>query len=272
MANKTKRLLNQPNKQKRTAEEVLRGFENDTSPQKTFNDRYENYEQAFQNQKQLQSISEYNGCRDIHSNPVPQSYQDVNDFSYNLQNITYQNNRREQTYGEFNQQNMTNNLDQGKYSGPSKTTYKPYSLRDYKDMKMRTTVNLGGLGPNTNTGEWYREREKRDKMAEFSQNVKLFNAQRIPATDIDFKPRKDRDKDRSRREIALDFARNIPKLKPRKQSPGFDEEEDKQYKSSKRPESESRINHTLAMGSGDLDEFEQRHNQYVARLQRMQNN
>ena len=262
----------QPNKQTRAAEEVLRGFESYRSPQKAFNNHYEGYEQVNQSQRQPQSINEYNRYRDIHSNPLPQPYQDFNSFNYNLQNATYQNDRRQQPYEEFNQQDARSNKDQGKYSDQRKATYKPYSLKDYQSVKVRNPVNLGGLGPNTNTDEWYKEREKRDKMTEFSQNVKVFNAQRIQATDTDFKPSKDRDNDRSRRDIALDFAKNIPKPKPRKQSPGLDEEEDKQYKNRKRPESESsRANLRLVVGGGDLNELEQRHNQYVAQLQKTKN-
>lgn len=49
--------------------------------------------------------------------------------------------------------------------------FKPYSLKDYKDITAAKVV-LGGLGPNIGTKEWMEKQEKKKKMEEYSKNVK----------------------------------------------------------------------------------------------------
>ena len=51
----------------------------------------------------------------------------------------------------------------------SKYEYKPYTLKDYKEIINVDT--LGGLGANIGTEEWEKKKEKMDKMLEYSKNI-----------------------------------------------------------------------------------------------------
>ena len=51
----------------------------------------------------------------------------------------------------------------------SKYEYKPYTLKDYKEIINVDT--LGGLGANIGTEEWEKKKEKMEKMAEYSKNI-----------------------------------------------------------------------------------------------------
>ena len=62
--------------------------------------------------------------------------------------------------------NSNSNLDANYDNG-----YKPYSLKDYKDITSVKLV-LGGLGANTGTKEWMEKQEKMKKMEEYAKSVK----------------------------------------------------------------------------------------------------
>ena len=64
----------------------------------------------------------------------------------------------------------------GSLSPGKRNIYKPYGLKDYQDMKDQVPKDLGGLGSNVNTEDWYQKKQKMEKMALFAQNVKIFNA------------------------------------------------------------------------------------------------
>ena len=257
--------LTQQNRQKRLAEEALRGFENHNNPQQfasNTNNRYGEYNQGFPTYNGFHNrppLHGYNGPRESHSNPPPyqhhHQYQDMNQYSYNQPSYDIVQNQYD-PYREGNSEIL-------RTSSSNKTGYKPYNLRDYKEFKTKAAVQLGGLGPNVNTAEWQKEREKRDKMAEFSQNVKAFNSRRMPSTETSFKPRREKEKERSRRDIALDFARNIamPKGKARRDN----QEDEDDYDTPQRRTGNTGINE-------GLDEYERRHLNYMAQLERIKMN
>jgi len=217
----------------------------------------------------------YNGQRDIHSNPSPhQQMYTNNPFGYYPPPHVSQFARENPPFqgSPMNRQPPSSSPDAGKKSSQiqSSTNYKPYNLQDYKDVKVKASVKLGGLGANTNTDEWYSQKEKREKMLEFSQNVKMFNMQRLPVTETGFKPRKEKEKEKSRREVALEFAKNVPKpkLQQRRDSPSFrgEDEQPSQYLKAKRSDSDMPT-HYAALE--DLDTYEQRHNFYAAQLNKI---
>ena len=51
----------------------------------------------------------------------------------------------------------------------SKYEYKPYTLKDYKEII--NVDRVGGLGANICTEEWEKKKEKMDKMSEYSKNI-----------------------------------------------------------------------------------------------------
>jgi hypothetical protein len=47
--------------------------------------------------------------------------------------------------------------------------FKPYTLRDYKEIKPQKYFSLGGLGANVGGDEWRKQRLKLDRMTEYSK-------------------------------------------------------------------------------------------------------
>ena len=80
-------------------------------------------------------------------------------ISNNRSYLTNQNNLTNLTYLN-NKSNMTN---------INRHEYKPYTLKDYKDIMNVDT--LGGLGANIGTEDWNKKKEKMDKMNEYAKNI-----------------------------------------------------------------------------------------------------
>ena len=64
--------------------------------------------------------------------------------------------------------NYTNNNNITTFTN-SKYEYKPYTLKDYKEIINVDT--LGGLWANIGTEEWEKKKEKMDKMSEYAKNI-----------------------------------------------------------------------------------------------------
>jgi hypothetical protein len=259
--------LSQQNKQKRMAGEALRDFENQNMHYQMQNNRFEGYDQVATNynngfENSPPPMNGYSGPRDIHSNPVPHHHLEANAFGHMVGNMTHQAVRGRQNEDS----NPFHAGEGGKNSGYSKTSYKPYSLKDYKDTKNKASVQLGGLGPNVGADEWQKSKEKKDKMSEFSQNVKMFNAHRATGMENNIKPRKDKEKESSKREIALKFAKNVPKPKPKRD---ISQDDELPELGVQKAQSDKPVNYG---GYNDLDELEQKHMQYLAQLERMKIN
>lgn len=110
--------------------------------------------------------------------------------------------------------NRKSNTANGAIDIGSDLKYKPYTYKDYAEIQKTANSTLQrGLGPNINTEDWLIKKEKIDKMNNFSQYVKLFNSKKIsdePRFERDFDD-KINNNSKSKREKALDFAKNIPK-------------------------------------------------------------
>lgn len=102
-------------------------------------------------------------------------------------------------------------------------SFKPYTLKEYKERVKTNTYTYGGLGANIMTDEWFRKREKAEKMADFADQVKMRNTEkfleRLENDTGDYLPTKGKKptKEPSKRERAIEFAKSVPKpkLKPR---------------------------------------------------------
>ena len=58
--------------------------------------------------------------------------------------------------------------------------FKPYTLKEYKELQKHSKFDMGGLGPNIGAEEWQKEKEKREKMLEFANKVRMNSMQRSP--------------------------------------------------------------------------------------------
>ena len=106
-------------------------------------------------------------------------------------------------------------------SSVRKSGYRPYPIKEIKEsnkeIKSNGLTQVGGLGPNTGGEEWLKKKEKQDKMNEFASNVKLLNmqnAQKLPPSNLR-KP-KIEETTKSKRDIAMEFSKKIPKPRIKK--------------------------------------------------------
>ena len=108
-----------------------------------------------------------------------------------------------------------------------RTSFKPYTLKEYKQKTERDYLRLGGLGANVGTDDWSRGKAKLDAAREFSKNIGNANKERL----AHMKKVTELPKEASARDRALDFARRVhrPKVKSSSaNSPGRNGEEDEQ--------------------------------------------
>ncbi|CDW77089.1 UNKNOWN [Stylonychia lemnae] len=99
------------------------------------------------------------------------------------------------------------------------STYKPYSVKDYKQMQQTSqSMKLGGLGANIGSQEWENAKKKQEQAQEFAKQVKLQNQQK-PQTSQSSKKKEEKPKEKTSREKALEFAKNnVPKPKVKSES------------------------------------------------------
>ena len=83
------------------------------------------------------------------------------------QNIS-NNNRSYLTNNNNNITNLTLN-NKSNMTNINRYEYKPYTLKDYKEIMNVDT--LGGLGANIGTEDWNKKKEKMDKMSEYAKNI-----------------------------------------------------------------------------------------------------
>ena len=113
-------------------------------------------------------------------------FQPTNINNNNIQNTNENNNNNHQVTNKkklrpISAQNiskMNNTTINSNYNKNNITTYtncttrceyKPYTLKDYKEIVNVDT--LGGLGANIGTEEWEKKKEKMDKMSEYAKNL-----------------------------------------------------------------------------------------------------
>ncbi|CAG9323186.1 unnamed protein product [Blepharisma stoltei] len=83
---------------------------------------------------------------------------------------------------------------------------------DYYNPKSGKYYELGGLGPLTvGTEEWNRRKEMQDRRNLYAKHVNTANANSLPPA----KPKKVVEKEKSSREKAIEFAKNVPKPIPK---------------------------------------------------------
>lgn len=200
--------LSSQNRQMRMAGEAVINL--GKSPQVYQYDQYESNSDPQYNYSKPPMIMTYTpqmmpSRGELYSNPVPYQFQKGSSTMTHSMERNYWGDR------SYSAQNPGAE-DRSKTVSPGKDGFKPYSYKDYKEMKNRIPTKLGGLGANINTEEWQKRKEKMEKMAAFSQEVKHYNSQKNLIT-TSTKKYKDETREKSKREIANEFAKNIPKPK-----------------------------------------------------------
>lgn len=100
-----------------------------------------------------------------------------------------------------------------------KIDFQPYTIDDYKSMKMKVKglEKLGGLGPDLESEEVKKKREKQERMKKYAKLIKKENADYL--TNVPKKPiAPEPPKLSEARERMKEFASQIPKPKPKSKS------------------------------------------------------
>ena len=120
-----------------------------------YNNPYMGYNNMMNNNQQQQ-------CNNVQL-PTPQS-------RTKLRPISSQSRMNTTNTNTTNLSNLSSGRVCSAYSRSRFVEYKPYTLKEYKEME-RVGVVLGGLGPNIGTKEWEEKREKMRKMEEYAKRV-----------------------------------------------------------------------------------------------------
>jgi hypothetical protein len=251
--------LSNQNKQMRMNGEAMMNLGN--SP----NGRYEQYDNNMMDPNQFPSnysrpipmtgnSQNLMPTRELYSNPNPFNYPKGIGMNTSMEGNNF--------YGDRSYSAQNNIIyDRSKTISPGKESFKPYSLKEYKDLEHRVQSNRGGLGANVNTGEWQKKKEKLDKMTNFSQNVKLYNSQKNTMDNLK-KTHQEEPKEKSKRDIAHSFAKNIPRPKPKKPdeeiTPLRSKQNDIEYN-----------NPTNYENTYSLDMLERQHMQYMNQIEKI---
>lgn len=84
--------------------------------------------------------------------------------------------------------------------------YKPYSMKDYKNIKIEKYLELGGLGPTSvGSDEWVKKKELYDKRLNYSKEANFRNAANMHLVPFSTKL----NSDSSARKRAIEFAKSI---------------------------------------------------------------
>ena len=88
--------------------------------------------------------------------------------------------------------------------------YKPYTLKDYYNIKPKSYYQLGGLGPsNIGSEDWAKKKELSNKRWKYGKDIYFYNAANLPL--LPYGPAKAKETTENSRKRALDFAKNIPR-------------------------------------------------------------
>ena len=95
--------------------------------------------------------------------------------------------------------------------------FKPYTIKDYNNIKPKVYYQLGGLGPgNVGSDDWILKKKLNEKRTNYGLNIYYINAARIPLLPVGHGKEIELDKEDGVRQRALKFAKGIRKPPLRK--------------------------------------------------------
>lgn len=108
--------------------------------------------------------------------------------------------------------NIKEDENRSKSVNTSKINYKPYTLKDYKDLiPTMGRINKGGLGANIGGEDWEKRQDRIRKMKDFQIEVKQKNYGLFKTEEKE--KEKGKEKDKSKRVLALEYCKyRLPKI------------------------------------------------------------
>ena len=121
-------------------------------------------------------------------------------------------------------------------------------------------MRLGGLGPNMNE-EWRERHKKLEMMQEFARKVKIESGARLQGAPKRRKEPAGEMKEKSSRDKALEFAKNIPKPKVKSDPSAFGGSTAYQEYAGMQDE----------FKYSELEQLDQKHNEYQDEIEKIKN-
>lgn len=144
-------------------------YMNVMTPPLMYNNNYNYYPQINNNYNAIANNGAYILYNKPQTQPTPQNVNWNNNNMFNMNNNYYpfiQN----QFYSNNVNNNNNNNINMNNINSKTYYEYKPYTLKDYKEMN-RVPITLGKLGPNIGTREWDEKRKKMKRLIDYSKQV-----------------------------------------------------------------------------------------------------
>ncbi|CDW74030.1 UNKNOWN [Stylonychia lemnae] len=120
-------------------------------------------------------------------------------------------------YQSNNLNKVSSNIQLGQSSSTTTSgLYKPYSVKEYKQMQQTSQqIKLGGLGANIGGEDWEKAKKKQEQIQEYAKQLRLQNINKPPPIK---KNREEKPKEKTARDKAIEFSKNVPKPKMRVQN------------------------------------------------------
>lgn len=116
------------------------------------------------------------------------------------------------TYRDEERQNTSQSSNVSILSAPSSIKYRPYGIKDYREIKPKNYYTLGGLGPNLGGKEWQKRNERARRMQKYAKTIKEYNKD-LKQTTTHSKPLPEHETALQMRQKMLEYAKHVPKPK-----------------------------------------------------------
>eukprot|EP00347_Sterkiella_histriomuscorum_P023753 403333506 len=135
-----------------------------------------------------------------------QKYLEKNKPLTGISNTNYQSSQ-----SNGSQVRMTSGGGQTQATTTTGSIYKPYTVKEYKQMvTTQQSSKLGGLGANIGGEDWEKAKRKQEQAAEYARQLKLQNMAKPPAMKRNMN---DKPKEKTSRDKAIEFSKNLSKPK-----------------------------------------------------------
>lgn len=147
----------------------------------------------------------------------------------------------------------------------SRRKFTPYNINDYRSLSRTHNTRLGGLGANFDDN-WEGKIKKNEKTKEFSKMIRGINSDKIQKQVV--KP-KIMDRQITGREKAMEFAKNVPRPKPRTVPTGLGTTGGTGSKSNPNNGPHQELDDEINRMEDDLEALERQHQFYQEKINKL---
>ena len=147
--------------------------------------------------------------------------------------------------------------------------FTPYTVNEYKTLSRTHNTKLGGLGANFDS-EWEKKQKKTEKAKEFSKVIRGLNQDKISRQVVKPKAPPEAQKQPTLKEKAIEFAKSVPKPKPKKQQTLVSPDPAQATPNGKPQKQEAReVDDEINKMEDDLEALERQHLYYQDKINKL---